>query len=246
MAGYDLTLKSKRLPAGVIISNFISGYEVEYETYLIEFLNQSRWFQEHFTEPFNKPKSESNGECDCYSGGYGLDFKLIASQSELCATSCMSSGKIVYASGARATVEAKEKGSMTAFCLHKLLRFCSLEELKRISKATNVKKDEKDTKAFLKILKKKKNLFLFNPYRMFFDNKYSKEDGAQQIVNAINGDFYTSMQFRNEICSFDTYLAFVYLDYLVITKYSNKGFEVIDFVELKSSPTFQELWSYAW
>lgn len=246
MEEYDHTLRSRRLPAEIIISNFVKGDEVEYETYLIEFLNQSKWFQNRFNTPFIKTQTESNGECDCYAGSYGLDFKLIASQSELCATSCMSAGKVVFASGARATVQSKEQGSMQAFYLHKLLRFCSIDDLNRISKATNVKKDEKDIKAFLKLLKKKKNLFLFHPYDMFFENDYTKEEGARQIVNAINGDFSTSMQFRLENCSLDTYLAFVHLDYLVVTKYGNAGFEVVDFVELKASPTFQKLWNYSW
>ncbi len=246
MEDQDLSLKSRRLPAEVIISNFVKGDEVEYETYLIEFLNQSKWFQNRFNTPFIKTQTESNGECDCYAGSYGLDFKLIASQSELRATSCMSAGKVVFASGLRATVQSKEQGSMQAFCLYKLLRFCSIEDLKRISKATNVKKDEKDIKAFLKLLKKKKNLFLFHPYVMLFANVYTKEEGARQITNAINRDFSSSMQFRNENCSLDTYLAFVHLDYLVITKYGQTGFEVIDFVELNVSPTFQKLWNYSW
>ena len=100
MKEYDQTLRSRRLPAPIIISNFVSGDPTKYETYLIEFINQSEWFAAHFSKKFVEPESESHGECDCYSGDYGLDFKLIASQSELTATSCMSAEKVVFGSGA--------------------------------------------------------------------------------------------------------------------------------------------------
>ena len=43
---------------------------------------------------------------------------------------------------------------------------------------------------------------------------------------------------------YDTYLAFVHLEYLVITKYENDAFQVIDFVELKKSKTFTKLRNY--
>lgn len=247
MKEYDQTLRSRRLPAPIIISNFVSGDPTKYETYLIEFINQSEWFATHFSQKFVEPESESHGECDCYSGDYGLDFKLIASQSELTAASCMSAGKVVFGSGAIATVSPKEKGSMDAYILHKLIRFCSIDDLKRIAESKRTPKDEKDIKAFLKVLKKKKHLFLFHPYDMFFDTEYSKEEGAEQITNAINGDFRNTIQFRNEMVGdYDTYLAFVHLEYLVITKYENDAFQVVDFVELKKSKTFDKLRGYSW
>ena len=80
---------------------------------------------------------------------------------------------------------------------------------------------------------------------MFFDTEYSKEEGAKQITNAINGDFRNTIQFRNEMVGdYDTYLAFVHLEYLVITKYENDAFQVIDFVELRKSKTFTKLRNY--
>ena len=244
---YDKTLKSRRLPAPIIISDFVEGDPTKYEKYLIEFVNESNWFASRFSEKFVEPTSESHGECDCYSGAYGLDFKLIASQSELAAASCMSAGKVVFGGGAIATVSPKEKGSMEAYTLHKLLRFCSIDELKRIADSKRTPKDEKDIKAFLKVLKKKKHLFLFHPYDMFFDTEYSKEEGATQIAYAISSDFRNTIQFRNNVVGdYDTYLAFVYLEYLVITKYENDAFQVMDFVELKKSKTFSRLREYSW
>lgn len=244
---YDKTLRSRRLPAPIIISNFVSGDPTKYETYLTEFINQSKWFASRFPQKFIEPKSEAHGECDCYSGYYGLDFKLIASQSELTATSCMSARKIVMGSGVIATVTPKEEGSMEAYTLHKLLRFCSADDLKRIANSKCTPKEEKDIKAFLKVLKKKKHLFLFHPYDMFFDTEYAKEEGAAQIAHAISVDFRNTIRFRNEVVgNYDTYLTFVYLEYLVITKYDNDTFQVIDFVDLKKSKTFNKLREYSW
>ena len=245
METYDQTLKSRRLPAPIIISNFVSGNPTKYETYLVEFINQSKWFSSRFSQKFVEPESEAHGECDCYSGDYGLDFKLIASQSELHAASCMSAGKVELCKGVVATVSPKKIGSMGAYILHKLIRFRSIDDLKHIAENDCTPEDEQDIKAFLKVLKKKKHLFLFHPYEMYFDAKYSKEQGAEQITNAINSDFRNAIQFRNEIVrNYDTYLAFVHLEYLVITKYEKDSFQVIDFVELKKSKTFTNLRKY--
>lgn len=245
MINYDLTLKSRLLPAPVIISNFVSGDNIMYETYIIELLNNSQWFSSRYGN-FNPPANESYGQCDSYAGNYGLDFKLIASQSELQAKSCMSAGKVVYSDGLRITTTSKKSGSMGAYILHKLLRNLTYQDLCDIENKSKVNKDENDVKAFLKLLRTQKNLLLFHPYEMFFDNNHSLQEGAQQICNAINSDFKTVMQYRLANSSCDNYMAFVYLDHFVILQYVKDKFEVIDYVELKKSKTFQKLWDYTW
>ena len=87
----DTTLKLHLLEAPLIIQNFVAGEaDCNYEKYLTEILNASKWMSCHFSLPFIHPNSESNGECDAYADKYGLDYKLIASKTALQGRSILS------------------------------------------------------------------------------------------------------------------------------------------------------------
>ena len=82
---YEAYLHESSLAPELVIKNFIPGEaDDNYENYILEFLNESEWFMEKVGWiPFFHPVSEHFGECDCISGDYGIDLKLILSNSEL-------------------------------------------------------------------------------------------------------------------------------------------------------------------
>ena len=82
---YEAYLHEISLPPELVIKNFIPDVEEDnYENYILEFLNASDWFMEKVGYiPFFHPVSEHFGECDCISGDYGIDLKLVLSNSEL-------------------------------------------------------------------------------------------------------------------------------------------------------------------
>lgn len=95
----DGNLREKILPPELTIKDFIKGEkQCNYEVYLLEFVNKSSFFRNKSNgENYIKPQSESNGECDCNSSIYELDFKLMASKTALQASSILSPQKSLLA-----------------------------------------------------------------------------------------------------------------------------------------------------
>ena len=98
------TCSLRILEAPLLIPGNVKGESIgNYEQYLIEVLNASSWMKQHHKAPFRAQIIQDSGQCDSYSDQYGLDFKLIASESAMQATSmqipekrCAYSGRTVH------------------------------------------------------------------------------------------------------------------------------------------------------
>ncbi|WP_270331605.1 hypothetical protein [Lactococcus lactis] len=87
----DARIRFKLLPPSTIIKNFVKGEpDCNYEKYLLELLNASKYFRKMSISKFCAPVTESNGECDAISENYEIDFKLLASTTRLQASSQLS------------------------------------------------------------------------------------------------------------------------------------------------------------
>lgn len=121
---YDKSLIAHLLPSEMIIKNYIHGDpNCNYEKYLLEFINASDFFlAKSGGDIYRLPKSEENGQCDCISASYQLDFKLIASKTALQARSILCPSKAAITSGVIVTGEPKVKeGSIKATRIHAAL-----------------------------------------------------------------------------------------------------------------------------
>lgn len=124
----------------MLIKNYVAGDTAcNYETYLTEIVNASSWFSSALPTSFCSPPSESHGECDAYSGEYGLDFKIIASKTAMQARSIYSFQIIRMTDGAYAFCESKEKGSMYTTRFPQALRGQTIEQLLAIRKSATKK-----------------------------------------------------------------------------------------------------------
>lgn len=84
-------LRYRVLEAPFIIKDYVADEKrCNYELYLTELLNNSKWIGKHHSCHFEYQESQSSGECDAYSDDYGIDFKLIASKTQLQARSILS------------------------------------------------------------------------------------------------------------------------------------------------------------
>lgn len=162
---YDKSLMIKILPSELVIKNIVHGdNKCNYELYLLELVNKSSYFLNlsHGCN-YNLPKNESNGECDCISEAYQLDFKLLCSKTYLQAKSVLFNQKSVLAKGVMSLNPPKlSKGNIKATNIHVILRkysYSQLCELRRLNPKGNGL--ENDICHLLKTLEKKKNLLLF-------------------------------------------------------------------------------------
>ena len=127
-------LMLRMLAAPVTVRNFVKNdplcnYEFymvcNYEFYMVELLNLSKEMRKLHPKEFVWQGDQAHAECDAYSGDYGIDFKLIASQSRMKATSNFSYQYTLLTDGVTAIGESKANAlhrekEMTVTRLHAL------------------------------------------------------------------------------------------------------------------------------
>ncbi len=242
-------MKLKMLEPVFVIKNYVYGdNNCNYEKYLLELVNESLFFREKSNYAvYLHPSTEDNGECDCISDSYRLDFKLAEANSRLKAQNLLSMQYETIIPGVRSTILPKSPSTqLTVTNFHAVLRSYTMEQLEELL-LFNVKfgSYEYDIKCYLENLKMNKNLFFFFPYVFFFDSKYNFKFAIENITKAIQNDFAESMKLRKKYCSdYDTFLAYIYDNNLVVLQLIEDGyFKIVDVIYLFKSKTFKYLYN---
>lgn len=238
----------KRMPSSVIISNFVAGFQdSNYEIFLRELLNSSTYFLNRGKSPFCEPNSESHGECDAISRCYELDFKLLASQTELMAASILEEQPMVLSDGLVAYTECKVPGGcVTATRLHAALRELSMDDLKNIRHSkTNRTNIENDLPQVLETAETKKNLLYLFPYKLWFDSKIQHEKALELLMSSLQNDLTNLLLYREEVCpGFDTFITALFDDNFIIFWCMDGELHLVDTVPAKQIPTYNRLDSF--
>ena len=244
-------LMLKMLDAPVTVRNFVRNDPLcNYEFYMVELLNHSKEMRKLHPQEFVWQGDQAHAECDAYSGDYGIDFKLIASQSRMKASSNFSYQYTLLTDGVTAIGESKANAlhrekEMTVTRLHAAIRQTSLEDLERIRNNTDLLPYEKDVQVFLKKLETKKNLLLFYPYEFSFAKNQHPEDGIEILTTALQNDFVNAFRYRSMVLpDFETYLTTVYYNDFVLYKIIDNQLILMDVVPGNNCPTFTHLRSY--
>lgn len=239
----------KLLPPETIIEGFVQNDDkCNYEFYLVELLNSSKWFADNYKERFIWRENQSHKECDTYSGEYGLDFKLIASKTRLQASNILSFQTTLLCDGVVVNSICKGPGNeMRATRLHAALRQLSYDDLKKISVA---KYDhqciEDDVRSFLKNIKTRKNLMLFFPYKLYFDLEHKQENAIEIILEALNSDFKQSFIYRSmHVPNYDTFFVTIYDYDFLIMEVKDSALHYLETVPINKCATFMHLLDYA-
>ena len=160
-------LMLRMLGAPVTVRNFVKNDPLcNYEFYMVELLNLSKEMRKLHPKEFVWQGDQAHSECDAYSGDYGIDFKLIASQSRMKATSNFSNQYTLIMHGVTIVQENKASAlnrekEITATVMHVALRQTSLDDLEKIRYSTGLSQIENDIKVFLKKLETKKKFVAF-------------------------------------------------------------------------------------
>ena len=237
---YEAYLREVSLPPEFLIKDYIPGEpDCNYEKYVLEFLNASEWFMEKTGGiSFCHPASETHGECDCIAGDYGLDLKLILSNSEL-----------------RRKSRPGDAGQNPATRLHAALRLFDLSGLKVLYSLDTEEECacpavleevmKRDVKYFLNNLETKKHLLLFHGYEMYFEEVIPPSFPAamDELESALNLDFREAMKYRDLKVGMETYIGCFYSEYFVIFQWqgSENGFHWIDRIRKDKSPVYRKL-----
>lgn len=244
-------LMLRMLAAPVTVRNFVKNDPLcNYEFYMVELLNLSKEMRKLHPKEFVWQGDQAHSECDAYSGDYGIDFKLIASQSRMKASSNFSNQYTLIMHGVTIVQENKASAlnrekEITATVMHVALRQTSLDDLEKIRYSTGLSQVENDIKVFLKKLETKKNLLLFYPYEFSYQEKVHPESEIELLTSALQDDFVNAFRYRSKVLpNYDTFLTTVYYNNFILFRIIDNQLELMDVVSGNDCPTFKHLRSY--
>ena len=244
-------LMLRQLDAPVTVKNFVrNDPKCNYEFYMVELLNHSKEMRRLHPQQFVWHASQAHAECDAYSGSYGIDFKLIASQSSMKASSVLSPHYRIDENGNIVGYESKQdklnrESEITVTRLHAAIRQATPQELERIRGGENLQSYEKDIKVFLEKLETRKNLLLFYPYEYRFAEEQRPQDGVEMLVQALQRSFVSAFCYRSaHMPAYETFLTTVYYNDFVLMKIVDNRVRLMDVVSGSDCPTFKHLRKY--
>ena len=241
----------RMLEAPVTVKKFVKNDpKCNYELYMVELLNRSKEMRKDHPKEFVWQGNQAHAECDAYSGDYGIDFKLIASQSSMKASSDLSHrftlafDCAVVSHECKASIMNREE-EMTVTRMHAAIRRTSLKDLERIRNGTSLLPFEKDIQVFLKKIETKKNLLLFYPYEFSFAENQHPNNEIEILTNALQNDFVSAFRYRSKVLpDLETYLTTVYYNDFVLFRIIDDRLDLMDVVHGGDCPTFEHLRSY--
>ena len=244
-------LMLRMLAAPVTVRNFVKNDPLcNYEFYMVELLNLSKEMRKLHPKEFVWQGDQAHSECDAYSGDYGIDFKLIASQSRMKASSNFSNQYTLIMHGVTIVQENKASAlnrekEITATVMHVALSQTSLDDLEKIRYNTGLSQIENDIQVFLKKLETKKNLLLFYPYEFSYQGNIHPEGEIELLTSALQDDFVNAFRYRSKVLpNYDTFLTTVYYNNFILFRIIDNQLELMDVVSGNDCPTFKHLRSY--
>lgn len=247
------SMKAQFLPASLVCNNFVEGIEpYSYEDYLLEFVNESELFRSKSGgEAYSHPQGEAKGECDCVSRQYQIDFKLVASKTALQSKRLFShqihvSNGITCFCASKMRADDKDYKPICATILYAALR-PMMQESFDLARQNKTKQNgiENDIATYIKCIETDKNLLLFFPYNLFFDENDDLDLGLKLAIQGLNQDFRESLLYRKErLPNRDTYFAFLYAHNLIFLKWNDTELAFVERLPIEKSPLFMKLLGY--
>ena len=224
-----------------IKKDFIKNYDSNYEKYLNEFVNNSRFVTDNGNKTFVLNKNQSNKEPDSSNGNYDLEYKLFFDEESLLNKRNFSKSITIDSNGAIIYGSSKQKGSYNIINLKKLISQYSLTELNKIKNEKPCKSEDKKVKKFIKKLELQKNIIFLIPQIYYYDSKKIDEKKLKFIIDKFSSEFKAILQYRKQYTNKDTYIAFFVEDYVVFTKEVELKLVLYDKVNINNSPKFKQI-----
>lgn len=242
----DSKIYYKILNISLIKKDYIENYDSNYEIYLNEFINNSKFVTDYGNKEFKLNIFQSKGEADSTNGVYDLEFKLFIDEETLNNKRYYSETITIDSNGARIYGESKKKGKYLIVNLKKLLSRYSLKDINEIKNNNNPNKEESKIKNFIKKLEIDKNIVFFIPYEYYYDGNNVDEDTLGFLIEKFSKDYKVSILYRKKYTNKDTYIAFFIKNYIVFTKVVDSKLIYYDKVNVNKSKTFVELYDIAY
>lgn len=236
-------LRINPLKVGFVKKDFIENFETNYEEYLTEFINSSKFVIDNGNRKFRIIKKQSHGECDMTNDRYTMDYKLLIDNKTIENMNYYSENISVQSDGVVGYSASKKSGKYRIYILLNIFRTLTEEDIKNIedtprSDLTEIQKLVKD---YISKIKKNKNVLYFIPYNLYFQDKKMDEKMLNSAVNKLSEGLKGFLEYRNtHIKDKDTYFSFVSSENIVFLKYDGK-LKLYDIVSLKKSKLYLKI-----
>jgi hypothetical protein len=236
----------------LIRDNYIFNLESSYEDYLTEFVNCSNLFLSlsngeqywHISK-----KAQSNSECDCVSGRYQLDFKILGTESSMYASRNLSMQKMLVRDGVLLTMPPKQVDGMYSARTDPLLKGYSYEDLERLEHSSETKLDrnnlnpDHEIQGIIKAVKCDKNTLFFHKDFFFIEKDYSVDMVVATVEEYLCECLSTLLRFReNRVPDRDTFLGAIIQQVFCVGKCENGFIHFYDCIPLVRSNEFKKLY----
>ncbi|MBN2962101.1 MAG: hypothetical protein JTJ15_06470 [Streptococcus sp.] len=244
-------IKAQILPATILLNKFIANeHDSNYELFLLEYLNQSPYFQKKSNfQRYEKPISENNSEPDAISPSYTIDFKLLAATTYLRGLRLASPSVSVPCEGVIAYGRPRKTGKeFRVGQIHNIFKELSLEELLMFRKKHNKLRSIDDTADILNVLttvETNKNILLFFPYKLSLSQGIEIISPIETISKELEKFFLELLKYREKNTEFDTYLLTEYNDLFLLFSFKTDSIQYLECVKTKDIPTYIKLLNYS-
>lgn len=246
----------QELPGSLLISGLTRNFDISgYEYYLTDFINNSLYFRDKVKyQKILHCDKQSKGECDCYSEDkkYGLDFKLLVSQSYMQALKKTSlicekdpaTGTVLVK--AQKNNDSQESDIIPIIMLQSAVRNCTADyydlKHKDMKYKANKPNSEYETKALLKIMETEKNILLYCPFIFIINENYPLFQKVYYISEVLMDTYRNVLKYREAYAKrFETYFGIILQNLFIIYKYNSSSLEIVDYVCTEKSETFRKL-----
>lgn len=240
----DITkLLMRPLKVSFLRKNFIQNFDADYEEYLTELINSSRFVRDNKNQIFRHIKEQSHNECDATNGIYDLEYKLLIDSKTMENMYYYSNQIAVDNCGVTMYSGSKKNGEWKKYFLLKILRGKNVEDFEKIENTDSIYLNEYELliKKYLSKIKVNKNVIFFLPYDIFFKNLSMDRTDYEYIGTELSKDLKGFLEYRNKnVKDKDTYISFISGDNIVFYKYDEK-LSVYDVVNVNSSKLYTEL-----
>ena len=244
-------IKAQIMPATVLLNKYISNEkDSNYELFLLEYLNQSPYFQHKSkSQRYKGPISENNSEPDAISSSYTIDFKLLATTTYLRGLRLASQSVSVYCKGITAYGPPREPGAeFRVGQIHNIFKELSLEELVRFRKNHKPMKfidDNADILNVLTTVETNKNVLLFFPYKLVLSQDIEIPNSIEIIAKELEKFFIGLLRYREKSTKFETYLLTEYNESFLLFSFKNDSIQYLESVKTQNLPTYIKLLNYS-
>ena len=199
---------------------------------------------------YSAPLSEENGQCDCTSDSYELDFKLLGTDSSF-EVSNLTTDKQVFPSGNTNCRIGCASKAYSKGVTHSNYQYTYVNALLRdFDTSQNASKEMRNLK---RLFGTEKNILIFYSFNLFFGlYELDIEETVSLIIDMLNSDLKKAFAYRKKtVPQHDTYFVFIYSwwndetkfyeDYFVICQVIDDQMRLIEIKPIEVSPTFAKI-----